>query len=54
MEIDLDACASQCTCPWVITDPDGNILARFDTQEERDEVMLTGEYPDDSEPAYVN
>ncbi len=40
--------------PWVITDPDGSILDRFSDEQERDEALLTGEYPADAEPAYVN
>lgn len=40
--------------PYIITDPDGEVLARFATEQERDEALLTGEYPDDAEPAYEN
>lgn len=52
--IDLNACANGCTCPYLITNPAGNILARFYDEQERDESLLTGDYPDDSEPAYMN
>jgi hypothetical protein len=40
--------------PWAITTPEGEILALFAHAEERDEEMLTGEYPDDAEPAFIN
>jgi hypothetical protein len=40
--------------PWVITEADGSILDRFCDETDRDEALLTGEYPDDAEPAYVN
>lgn len=40
--------------PWVITEADGDILARFESEEKRDEALLTGDYPDDAEPAYIN
>lgn len=50
----LDACSTGCVCPWVITDAEGTILARFDTEAERDEALLTDEFGDDAEPAYVN
>lgn len=40
--------------PFVITDATGGILERFEDQQERDEALLTGEYGDDAEPAYVN
>lgn len=39
---------------WVITDAEGCILEHFLTQQERDDALLTGEYPDDAEPAYVS
>lgn len=51
---DLDRCSSQCTCPYVITDSTGNILARFSDEWDRNESLLTGEFPDDAEPAYIN
>lgn len=40
--------------PFIITDPEGAILARFTDEQERDEALLTGDYPDDAEPAYEN
>lgn len=40
--------------PYVITDANGDLLDRFLTEEERDDALHTGEYPDDAEPAYVN
>lgn len=49
-----DRCANGCVCEYVITDPLGNILARFSDEIERDEAMYTGEFPDDSEPAFIN
>lgn len=51
MELD---CSTQCVCPFVITDPTGDILARFGNEWERNEALLTGEFPEDAEPAYVN
>ena len=42
------------TAPYVITDADGGILDRFTSEEERNDALHTGEYPDDSQPAYVN
>ena len=38
----------------VITTSDGVILASFDTEQERDDALHTGEYPEDAEPAFVN
>lgn len=40
--------------PYVITDPEGWVLRRFTSEQERDEALLTGEFPDDAEPAYIN
>lgn len=40
--------------PYLITDRDGGVLARFDEEQERDEALLTGDYPDDAEPAFLN
>lgn len=39
---------------YVITDADGNIIAEYSDEQERDEAMLTGDFPDDAEPAYLN
>lgn len=39
---------------YIITDNDGSILADFSDEQERDEALLTGEYPDDAEPAFLN
>lgn len=37
---------------WILTDPDGTILARFGTEDEAREATYTGEYPDEVEVAY--
>lgn len=42
------------TAPYVITDADGKILVRFYNEQQRDEALLTGDFPDDAEPAYIN
>lgn len=38
--------------PYLITEPNGDILARFSVEQDRDDALLTGEYSDDAEPAY--
>lgn len=42
--------------PWAITDPDDNdrVVDRFTTVWEAHEALLTGEYPENAEVAYVN
>lgn len=40
---------------FVITDSTGCFfLAEFSSEQERDEALLTGEFPEDAEPAFVN
>lgn len=38
--------------PYLVTDAAGGILARFTVEQERDEALLTGNYPDGALPAY--
>lgn len=41
--------------PWVITDDEGEILARFATDEEARDALDTGDYDDfGTEIAYIN
>lgn len=47
-------CSTQCSCPYVITDASGDILARFSEEWERDEELLSGDFPEDAQPAYVD
>lgn len=39
---------------YIITDADGKILASYNEEWERNEALMTGEFPDDAEPAYLN
>lgn len=41
-------------CPYIITDPEGNILGEYWDEVERDEALYSGDYPDDAEPAFLN
>lgn len=39
---------------FAITDPEGNVLAAFATEEECHLALLTDEYPEDAAPAFIN
>lgn len=40
--------------PWIVTDATGTELGSFATETEASEALLTGEYPENAEVAYVN
>jgi len=61
---DLNRCSNECVCtpteqaesgthPWVIMSGDV-IIAAYQEQDDRDDDLATGEWPDDAEPAYIN
>lgn len=40
--------------PFIITDAEGEILARFSNEQDREDALHSGEFPDDAEPAFLN